>query len=133
VLVSAGIPEEQAHFYAEGVRRGGTLVTVRTGDVADSSVRDILQRNGAVDMGARGAEWRRAGWSRFEPDAGPPTREWQKASADATAEDGGDLPSGGPAATSIGALSGGTIPGGYGPAGDVIFGHDDAGDRRRPD
>ena len=27
-LTGMGIPEEEAHVYAEGVRRGGTLVTV---------------------------------------------------------------------------------------------------------
>src|SRR5687768_12987303 len=31
-LVGAGIPEEDAGFYAEGVRRGGTLVLVKASD-----------------------------------------------------------------------------------------------------
>jgi hypothetical protein len=28
-LTDSGVPEEHAHVYAEGVRRGGTLVTAR--------------------------------------------------------------------------------------------------------
>jgi hypothetical protein len=70
-LIGAGIPEEEAHAYTEGVRRGGTLVTVTTDAVADSTVTAILQRNGAVDIDARGAEWRRSGWDRFDPNADP--------------------------------------------------------------
>ena len=31
-LVGLGIPEEDANFYAEGVKRGGVLVTVRADD-----------------------------------------------------------------------------------------------------
>ena len=70
-LVGAGVPEEQAHYYAEGVRRGGTLVSVSADDARASTISAIMQRHGAVDINARGAEWRRAGWSRFDPDAGP--------------------------------------------------------------
>ena len=31
-LTEAGVPEADAHVYAEGVRRGGSLVTARVGD-----------------------------------------------------------------------------------------------------
>src|SRR3954469_13886583 len=31
-LTGAGVSEQEAHVYAEGVRRGGTLVTVRTSE-----------------------------------------------------------------------------------------------------
>ena len=43
-LVDMGIPEEHAQFYAEGVRRGGTLVTVRVDDEHADHARDILNR-----------------------------------------------------------------------------------------
>ena len=33
-LTSAGVPEEQAGYYAEGVRRGSTLVTVEASEEA---------------------------------------------------------------------------------------------------
>jgi hypothetical protein len=43
-LTGAGVPEHEAHFYAEGVRRGGTLVTARVDDARGSTARGILQR-----------------------------------------------------------------------------------------
>lgn len=75
-LVGAGIPEADAEYYTEGVRRGGTLVTVQTEDrMADNAYR-IMQRHGAVDIDERGAEWRRDGWTGSNPAADPyaPTR-----------------------------------------------------------
>ncbi len=72
ILSSLGVPEEEAHFYAEGVRRGGVLVTVRAGDATHAAqARDILIAAGAVDMTTRRDEWRRAGWSRFDETAAP--------------------------------------------------------------
>jgi hypothetical protein len=73
-LVGAGIPEDEAHLYAEGVRRGRTLVSVSTNDASSGTIAGILQRNGAADINALGSEWRQSGWSRFDPDAGPYTR-----------------------------------------------------------
>jgi NAD(P)H-hydrate repair Nnr-like enzyme with NAD(P)H-hydrate dehydratase domain len=43
-LTSAGVPERDANMYAEGVRRGGTLVTARVADAQAPSAREILQR-----------------------------------------------------------------------------------------
>jgi hypothetical protein len=43
-LTGAGVPERDAQFYAEGVRRGGTLVTARVDDARASTAREILQR-----------------------------------------------------------------------------------------
>src|SRR5258705_4498171 len=62
-LKARGMPEEQANFYAEGVRRGGTLITVNavTDDLAQRAV-EILKRHGAVDVEQRIADWKRPGW-----------------------------------------------------------------------
>ena len=46
-LTQAGIGEEQAEVYAEGVRRGGNLVTVRTDDSRATEVEAIMQRHNA--------------------------------------------------------------------------------------
>lgn len=62
-LTGAGIKEADAHTYAEGVRRGGTLVTVRTDEVNAARVADILDDEGVVDMVEREAAWRRDGWT----------------------------------------------------------------------
>jgi hypothetical protein len=70
-LVGLGIPEEHAHAYAEGVRRGGTLVTVAADDAQAEPVADILNRHGAVDIDTRAAEWRSRGWAGFRHDAQP--------------------------------------------------------------
>jgi hypothetical protein len=63
VLRKLGVPEEQGQAYAEGVRRGGTLVTVDA--LPDSEVEravGIMKKHGAVDIQKRAEEWRQAGW-----------------------------------------------------------------------
>src|SRR5215207_8602808 len=42
-LIGAGVPEEHAHVYTEGVRRGGTLVTVNADDTMANSAYSIMQ------------------------------------------------------------------------------------------
>ncbi len=68
-LVGAGVPEEHAHVYAEGVRRGGTLVTVRADDAQRGTIEQIMNRYTPVDPDARAAEYRAGGWSRFDENA----------------------------------------------------------------
>jgi hypothetical protein len=74
-LVEAGIPREHADIYAEAVRRGGTLVTVRTDDGLSDRVTEILDRHSPVDIEERAESWRQSGWRGFdertEPHAGP--------------------------------------------------------------
>ncbi len=70
-LVGAGVPEEDANFYSEGVRRGGTLVTVNAGDDMAQDAYDIMQRHGAVDIDERGAQWKQSGWNKFDDKAKP--------------------------------------------------------------
>ncbi|MDB5591555.1 hypothetical protein, partial [Enterovirga sp.] len=62
-LTGAGIDEAHAHSYAEGIRRGGTLVTVRTDDRLLATVTDILDDDGTVDMAEREQSWRSQGWT----------------------------------------------------------------------
>lgn len=61
-LTDAGMSEEEAHTYAEGIRRGGTIVTARVDDGLYDRARDILQANGTVNMDERTEAWRREGW-----------------------------------------------------------------------
>ena len=70
-LTEAGVPERDAHVYAEGVRRGGTLVSVRVDDSRVDAARAILQQHKSVDVNARGDAYRKTGWSSFDP-ASPP-------------------------------------------------------------
>jgi uncharacterized protein (TIGR02271 family) len=62
-LAGIGVPEEHAHYYAEGVRRGGTLITVhaKTDGVADCAA-EVMRKHGAMDIEERAAQWKQKGW-----------------------------------------------------------------------
>ncbi len=71
-LVDAGIPEEQANQYAEGVRRGGTLVTVRAGDDRAEQAADIMNRFDPINIERRTKQWHdKERWSGFDENAKP--------------------------------------------------------------
>lgn len=68
-LVDMGLPEEEAHHYAEGVRRGGTLVAAQVADArVDEAIR-IMERHHPVDVNDRSRYWRESGWDRFNESA----------------------------------------------------------------
>jgi hypothetical protein len=69
-LTQAGVSEEDAHTYAEGVRRGGTLVSARVAD-ADRTRLESLLNESAVDMRTRRAAWEKSGWKSFDPASKP--------------------------------------------------------------
>lgn len=68
-LTNAGVPERDAHVYAEGVRRGGTLVTAKVPDAMATQAQAILERNRSVDLNARSAAYREGGWTSFDESA----------------------------------------------------------------
>ena len=68
-MTDSGVDEESAHVYAEGVRRGGTLLTVQVEQDQAAQVEEILLENGVVDAAARGEAYRSAGWTRYDPAA----------------------------------------------------------------
>jgi len=70
-LIGLGIPEEDANMYAEGVRRGGTLVTAQVADNLADRAAAIMQREGIVDLDAAGTTWRQSGWNGFDMNAKP--------------------------------------------------------------
>ncbi len=70
-LVGAGVSESDAHVYAETVRRGGTMVTVRAPDSRASEIEAIMDRHGPIDIAARGEAYRSSGWTKFDPGAEP--------------------------------------------------------------
>jgi len=70
-LTEHGIPEEHARFYAEGVRRGDVLVTVRAPMGREDEVSDVLDDHRAVDVDERVSNWRQRGWSGYSDDAKP--------------------------------------------------------------
>jgi hypothetical protein len=65
-LTDAGVDEDDAHVYAEGVRRGGTLVTARVEDNFAAPVQAILSSSRIVNIGQRRLAYKQEGWSRFD-------------------------------------------------------------------
>lgn len=74
-LKEAGHDDNDAHVYAEGVRRGGTLVSVRVDEAERSRAQAILDESRGWEAGARGAAYREAGWTNFDPAAAPYTTQ----------------------------------------------------------
>lgn len=68
-LIGWGIPEEQAGYYAEGVRRGGTLVAVRTPENRVDDAVDIMNQHDPIDIERRAAYWREEGWTGYDTEA----------------------------------------------------------------
>ena len=69
-LTEAGISKEDAHVYAEGVRRGGTLVSARVPDT-DRARLDAVLNKSAVNLKDRSAAWQKSGWKTFDPASKP--------------------------------------------------------------
>lgn len=57
------LPDPDRVTYAEGIRRGGIMVVAQVPDEQADKVVDAFERNGAVDLDAREAEWRKEGWT----------------------------------------------------------------------
>lgn len=72
-LTKAGVPEEDAKFYSEGVRRGGTLVMVKAPEDMAQRASDIMNRFDPVDVDQRSASWRKDNWRGFDESARPYT------------------------------------------------------------
>src|SRR5215212_2173597 len=57
------LPDEDRHAYAEGLRRGGFLLSVSATDAEYERVLDILDDEGTIDIDERADTWRAEGWS----------------------------------------------------------------------
>ena len=69
-LTGAGVDEEDAHVYAEGVRRGGAVLSARVEESEAARLEAVLAGNGGqVDVAARRAEYQAEGWNQFDPAA----------------------------------------------------------------
>ena len=68
-LKNAGHSDEDANFYAEGIRRGGTLVSAKAPEDRIAEAEAILRRHKAVDRETRVTAYRNSGWTRFDASA----------------------------------------------------------------
>lgn len=59
-------PEEDRYAYAEGLRRGGFLLTAYATDATYDQVLHIIDSEGAVDLHEREAQWRSEGWTGYQ-------------------------------------------------------------------
>lgn len=57
------LPDEDRHTYAEGLRRGGYLVTLHVSDAQYERALDILDDEGTIDIDERAQSWRSEGWT----------------------------------------------------------------------
>jgi len=69
-LTQAGVSEEDAHVYAEGVRRGGTLVTARVDDRNAAQLEATLDGSALRTTDLR-STYAKSGWKTFDPAAKP--------------------------------------------------------------
>ncbi|MGO4623600.1 general stress protein [Ensifer sp. 2YAB10] len=74
-MTKSGVPEEHAHVYAEGVRRGGAVVTARVDESLYADAQAILHRGSWVDPEQRRAAYLEQGWTRFDEKLAPYTPE----------------------------------------------------------
>jgi hypothetical protein len=71
-LTSSGMTTEEAQVYAEAIRRGGTMITVRVDDSQDAVVARLLDEVPPVNMAERERVFRESGWTGYDPKVMPP-------------------------------------------------------------
>ncbi len=74
-LTHAGVSPEHASYFAESVRRGGALVSVRVDESRADRAAEILRRQGAIDLDERVLRWRDTGWRGWDGTAKPFTAD----------------------------------------------------------
>ncbi|MDD5371697.1 MAG: hypothetical protein PHQ40_21660, partial [Anaerolineaceae bacterium] len=97
-LTEIGVSEQQAGNFAEGIRRGGSLITVMTDETFSPHAKDILNRHHPVDLKDRVSQWQQSGWNGFNPSNEPYSIRKDQ-------EMGSTIPLGGPTAASPGYTS----------------------------
>ena len=60
------VPDEDRYAYAEGIRRGNVVVSATVEEAKLEQGMDILENQGAVDLDAQEAEWKRSGWTGYQ-------------------------------------------------------------------
>jgi hypothetical protein len=71
-LVDVGISEDEANYFAEGLRRGGSVLTVAAEPDQAAAIAQLLRSAGAVDLNQRVEQWRQSGWKPMRDDVSSP-------------------------------------------------------------
>jgi len=74
-LIDLGVPQDDAEYYAESVRRGGTLVIVHTTPSQAQNVKDVFNLHDPVNIEHRTEEYRKSGWTGYDTAAQPYTAD----------------------------------------------------------
>jgi hypothetical protein len=77
-MTDSGVPERDAHLYAEAVRRGGVLVSVRVMGVDEAAVTSALDSHNPADLSIRRDAWQQEGWTSYDPNAATYTPEQRR-------------------------------------------------------
>jgi stress response protein YsnF len=78
-LTRYGVPQEEAEFYAEGLRRGGSLIVARVHDSNAEEAADIMARHNPARFEDRHKAYRASGYSGYDRNAQTFTEEEQRA------------------------------------------------------
>ncbi len=68
-LQKHGVPQTHADFYAEGVRRHGTLVTLFADDSKYAAAVELMRNHGAVDINKRASYLKKQGFTKYDENA----------------------------------------------------------------
>ncbi|MFO7167133.1 MAG: general stress protein [Chloroflexota bacterium] len=99
-------PASDARIYAEGVRRGGTLVSAEIADERAAESQAILRDVGAVDIPTRMKSWQKEGWTPPEAPAEPYDAFGEYWSESSKLGTGGGTLAGAATGAAIGAMGG---------------------------
>jgi hypothetical protein len=70
-LKDAGVSDEDANVYAEGVRRGGALVSAKVDEADATRIQAVLDEARGIDATTRRGDYAKDGWTRFDETAAP--------------------------------------------------------------
>lgn len=72
-LIDFGVPESDAQYYAEGIRRGGALVSLELldNDNRTGRAQEILNGFNPVNIDERATYYQQSGWTGFDENATP--------------------------------------------------------------
>ncbi len=72
-LTDSGVDERDAHVYAESLRRGGSMIIVKSSEMNRGVAETVLDRHISVRVADRRVAYEDGGWDGFDENGGPYT------------------------------------------------------------